>query len=64
MKILNGEGTRAQQAVVTANAAMALYLTGNYGDYDASFAAAKESLDSKKALDVLKKLLTLQTKKQ
>ena len=64
MKILNGEGTKAQQAVVTANAAMALYLTGNYGDYDASFAAAKESLESKKALSVLNKLLTLQSKKQ
>jgi anthranilate phosphoribosyltransferase len=64
MNILNGDGTKSQNAVVCANAAMALYLTGKFGDYDASFAAAKESLESKKALDVLKKLLTLQSQKQ
>jgi anthranilate phosphoribosyltransferase len=64
MNILNGEGTQSQNAVVCANAAMALYLTGKFGDYDASFAAAKESLESKKALNVLKKLLTLQSQKQ
>lgn len=64
MNILNGYGTKSQNAVVCANAAMALYLTGKFGEYDASFAAAKESLESKKALDVLKKLLKLQSQQQ
>ena len=62
MNILNGEGTAAQNAVVTANAAMALYLTGKFGDYQSSFEAAKESLESRKALGVLNKLLALQKK--
>lgn len=59
-KILKGEGSWAQNAVVFANAAMALYCTGNYPGYDDAFAAAVESLESGKAHAVLKKLIALQ----
>jgi anthranilate phosphoribosyltransferase len=60
MKILNGEGTWAQNAVVLANAAMALYCTGNFKDYDEAYQAAVESLENGKAREALKKLITLQ----
>ena len=60
MKILNGEGTSAQQNVVLANASLALLMTNRYGDYQAAFEAAKESLVSGNALQVLKKLIALQ----
>lgn len=59
-KILGGEGTWAQNAVVLANAAMGLYCTGNYKEYDEAYNAAVESLDSGKANEVLKKLIELQ----
>ncbi|MEO5683779.1 MAG: anthranilate phosphoribosyltransferase [Chitinophagaceae bacterium] len=59
-KILKGEGSWAQNAVVFANAAMALQCTGNYRSYDDAYAAAVESLESGKANDVLKKLISLQ----
>lgn len=59
-KILKGEGSWAQNAVVFANAAMALHCTGNYTSYDDAFAAAVESLESGKANNVLKKLIALQ----
>ena len=59
-KILKGEGSWAQNAVVFANAAMALYCTGHYACYDDAFAAAVESLESGKANQVLKKLIALQ----
>src|SRR5450755_2688297 len=45
-KILKGEGTWAQNAVVIANAAMALQCTGNYESYNDAYAAAVESLES------------------
>jgi anthranilate phosphoribosyltransferase len=60
LKILKGEGTAAQNAVVTANAAMALHMTGAYADYDAAFNAAEESLVSGKANGTLQKLLSIQ----
>ena len=59
-KILKGDGSWAQNAVVFANAAMALQCTGNYNTYDAAYAAAVESLESGKANEVLKKLIALQ----
>lgn len=59
-KILQGEGTFAQNAVVLANAAMGLKCTGNYADYDAAYAAAVDSLDSGKAYQTLQKLISLQ----
>jgi anthranilate phosphoribosyltransferase len=58
--ILNGEGTWAQNAVVLANAAMALHCTGNYKSYDEAYNAAVESLESGKANESLKKLIQLQ----
>ncbi len=58
-KILSGEGTWAQNAVVMANAAMGLYCTGVYKTYDDAFAAAIESLESGRANDCLKKLIKL-----
>ncbi len=59
-KILYGEGTWAQNAVVMANAAMGLYCTGAYKTYDDAFAAAVESLESGRANNCLKKLIELQ----
>lgn len=55
--ILEGKGTWAQNAVVLANAAMALHSTGQYGDYEAAYQAALESLESGKALKALDNLL-------
>lgn len=60
MKIIKGEGSWAQHAVVLANAAMALYSTGRYTDYDTAYAAAVESLESKKAYKALENLINLQ----
>ena len=55
-KILKGEGTWAQNAVVLANAAMALHCTGNYKTYDDAYDAAVESLESGKANQSLTKI--------
>lgn len=59
-KILQGEGSWAQNAVVLANAAMALHCTGNYKTYDDAYNAAVESLESGKAMQCLQKLIQLQ----
>jgi len=59
-KILKREGSWAQNAVVLANAAMALHCTAAYATYDDAYAAAVESLESGKAHEVLKKLIALQ----
>ncbi|MBX9892350.1 MAG: anthranilate phosphoribosyltransferase [Chitinophagaceae bacterium] len=59
-KIIGGQGSFAQNAVVLANAAMALFSTGVYADYDTAYAAAVESLDSGKAKKVLDTLIGLQ----
>jgi anthranilate phosphoribosyltransferase len=59
-KILKGEGSWAQNAVVFANAAMALHCTGNYKTYDDAWGAAVESLESGKAQAALQKLIQLQ----
>jgi len=60
LKILKGDGTWAQNAVVLANAAMALHCTGNYKTYEDAFNAAIESLESGKAKKSLDKLISLQ----
>ena len=60
LQIIKGEGSWAQNAVVLANAAMALYCTGNYKNYDEAYAASVESLESGKAHSVLNKLISLQ----
>jgi anthranilate phosphoribosyltransferase len=60
MKILSREGTWAQNAVVLANAGMALHCTGNYKNYDEAYNAGVESFESGRARDVLKNLIALQ----
>ncbi|MES2373635.1 MAG: anthranilate phosphoribosyltransferase [Bacteroidota bacterium] len=59
-KIIKGEGSWAQNAVVLANAAMALHCTGNYSSYDDAYNAAVDSLESGKANKVLQTLVSLQ----
>jgi anthranilate phosphoribosyltransferase len=59
LKIVKGEGSWAQNAVVLANAAMALHCTGNYKSYDDAFNAAIGSLESGKAYGSLKKLIEM-----
>jgi anthranilate phosphoribosyltransferase len=61
LEILKGKGSWAQNAVVLANAAMALYCTGSFAEYDQAFAAAVESLESGKALSGLKTLISMQS---
>jgi anthranilate phosphoribosyltransferase len=55
--ILKGEGTWAQNAVVLANAAMALQCTGKYKNYDECYQLAVDSLEGGKALAALKNLV-------
>jgi anthranilate phosphoribosyltransferase len=55
--ILKGEGTWAQNAVVLANAAMALHTTEKYADYDTCMQMVVESLESGRAYDSLKKII-------
>ncbi len=59
-KILKVEGSWAQNAVVLANAAMALHASGGFADYEGAYAAAVESLESGRAYGVLEKLIALQ----
>jgi anthranilate phosphoribosyltransferase len=59
-KIIKGEGSWAQNAVVLANAAMALHCTGKYASYDAAYHAAVDSLESGKANQSLQTLISLQ----
>lgn len=58
--ILKGEGSWAQNAVVLANAAMALHCTGKYNTYDDAYKSAVESLESGAAKNCLNKLISLQ----
>ncbi len=58
--ILKGEGTWAQNAVVLANAAMALHCTGHFKTYDEAYNKAVVSLESGEANQSLQKLITLQ----
>lgn len=60
LKIIKGEGTWAQNAVVLANAAMALQCTGQYKAYDEAYNAAVQSLENGKANAALQKLISLQ----
>jgi anthranilate phosphoribosyltransferase len=61
VKILKGEGSWAQNAVVLANAAMALHCTGLFNSYEEAYEKAVESLESGKADQSFKKLIALQT---
>jgi len=57
LHIIKGEGTWAQNAVVLANAAMALHSTGKYNAYEDAYAAAVQSLDSGAAYSKLQSLV-------
>lgn len=59
-KIIKGDGSWAQNAVVLANAAMALYCTGKYKEYNEAYTAAVISLESGKANQCLQKLIAMQ----
>lgn len=60
VKILKGDGSWAQNAVVLANAAMALNCTGDFTNYNEAYYAAVESLESGKANESFQKLIFLQ----
>ena len=60
LKILKGEATWAQNAVVIANAAMALYSTGTFANYGVCYDVAVESLESGKAYNIFKTLMAMQ----
>ena len=60
LKIVKGEGTWAQNAVVIANAAMALYATGKFDNYEECYALSVDSLESGKAYQIFQKLISLQ----
>lgn len=57
IQILEGNGTKAQNAVVLANAGMALYCAEQSGTIDDALQKARESLDSGKALNCFKNLI-------
>jgi anthranilate phosphoribosyltransferase len=59
-RVLKGKGSWAQNAVVLANAAMALHCTGEFPVYDDAYNAAVESLESGKAYACFQKLISLQ----
>lgn len=60
LTVLKREGTWSQNAVVLANAAVALSLTGKFENYNDAYDAAVESLESGKAFQSFKKLIELQ----
>ena len=60
LRILKGEGTWAQNAVVFANAAMALDCTGEYSSYDEAYHEAVKSLESGRAFDCFNRLISMQ----
>ncbi|MFP4058903.1 MAG: anthranilate phosphoribosyltransferase [Bacteroidales bacterium] len=60
MKVLKGEGTREQNDVVIANAAVGLQCYHPYAALEECISMARESLESKKALDVFNQLMKLQ----
>lgn len=57
LRILKGEGTWAQNAVVIANAAMALHCIQKYENYETCYQLAVESLESGKAYQCLQTLI-------
>ncbi len=60
LKVLRCEGSWSQNAVVLANAAMALQCMGGYHQYDAAYGAAVESLESGRAFNAFNKLISIQ----
>jgi anthranilate phosphoribosyltransferase len=59
LRILKGEGSWAQNAVVLANAAMALQCSGSFATYEDAYNAAVDSLESGKAYRAFQKLIDL-----
>jgi anthranilate phosphoribosyltransferase len=59
-KIIKGEGSWSQNAVVLANAAMALHCTAQYANYEDAYKAAVDSLENGKAYQSLQNLISLQ----
>ena len=57
VNLLQGKESWAKQAVVLGNAALALFITGKYPDYEASYQAAVVSLESGRAFECFKKLV-------
>lgn len=62
VEILKGKGTKAQNEVVVANAAFALYCGGDYERIEEAIDKAKDSLESGKAYTKFKKLIEIGTK--
>jgi anthranilate phosphoribosyltransferase len=60
LKIIKGEGTWSQNAVVLANAATALHCTGKYKNYEDAYVASVDSLESGNAYNCLQKLISMQ----
>lgn len=60
LDVLEGRGSWSQNAVVLANAAMALHVGGHSAGYEEAYAKAVESLDSGKARKALERLIALQ----
>ncbi len=60
VKIIKGEGTWAQTAVVLANAAMGIKCAGLYETKEDCYQAAVESLESGRAYETFKKLIAIQ----
>ena len=58
LSILKGNGSWAQNAVVLANAAMALECTGNFSAYEECYSLAVDSLESGRAYETLEKLIS------
>jgi anthranilate phosphoribosyltransferase len=57
LKIIQGEGTPAQQAAVIANAGMALYCADQQSGFESAMKKAEEALLSGRAFQVFKQLI-------
>ena len=60
LRVLKGEGSWSQNAVVMANAAMALNSTSKFENYDAAYQAAVKSLETGAAYQCFTKLIQMQ----
>ena len=60
LRVLKGEGSWSQNAVVMANAAMALNSTCKFDNYDAAYQAAVKSLETGAAYQCFTKLIQMQ----
>ena len=60
LDVLEGRGSWSQNAVVLANAAMALHVGGRSAGYEEAYAKAVESLDSGRARKALDRLIAMQ----